>query len=45
VTQIKEFTLFEIAELTNSKVVGDEKFIVNNLATLKSSNTNSISFF
>ena len=44
-SQIKEYTLFEIAELTNSKVVGDEKFIVNNLATLKSSNTNSISFF
>lgn len=44
-TQIKEYTLFEIAELTNSKVVGDEKFIVNNLATLKSSNTKSISFF
>jgi UDP-3-O-[3-hydroxymyristoyl] glucosamine N-acyltransferase len=45
VTQIREYTLFEIAELTNSKVVGDEKFIVNNLATLKSSNTKSISFF
>ena len=43
--QIKEYTLFEIAKLTDSKVVGDENSVVNNLATLKSSNTSSISFF
>ena len=43
--QIKEYTLFEIAKQTDSKVVGDENFVVNNLATLKSSNKSSISFF
>ena len=43
--QIKEYTLFEIAKQTDSKVVGDENFVVNNLATLKSSNKSSLSFF
>ena len=43
--QIKEYTLFEIAKQTDSKVVGDDNFVVNNLATLKSSNKSSISFF
>jgi len=45
VDQIKEYTLFEIAKQTDSKVVGDENFVVNNLATLKSSNKSSLSFF
>jgi UDP-3-O-[3-hydroxymyristoyl] glucosamine N-acyltransferase len=41
----KEYTLFEIAEYTGSKVVGDSKSIVDNINTLEKASSNSLSFF
>ena len=40
----KEYTLAEIAEHTDSKVVGDSMFIVNNLSTLEKASKDSLSF-
>ena len=40
----KEYTLAEIAEHIDSKIVGDSKIIVNNLSTLQKASSNSIAF-
>ena len=40
----KEYTLAEIAEYIDSKIVGDSKTIVNNLSTLKKASSQSIAF-
>ena len=40
----KEYTLAEIAELINSKVIGNSNAIVNNISTLEKATSDSISF-
>ena len=40
----KNFTLAELAEYSNSKVVGNGNAVVNNLASIQKSNPNSITF-
>ena len=40
----KEYTLAEIANHTDSIVVGDSMAIVNNLSTLEAASYNSLSF-
>ena len=40
----KNFTLAELAEYSNSKVVGNGNAVVNNLASIQKSNSNSITF-
>ena len=40
----KNFTLADLAEYTNSKVIGNGNVVVNNLATIKSANSDSITF-
>ena len=40
----KEYTLAEIAEHIDSKIVGDSKTIVNNLSTLQKASSDSIAF-
>ena len=40
----KEYTLAEIANHTDSIVVGDSKAIVNNLSTLEKASSDSLSF-
>jgi len=44
VSQTKEYTLSEIAELTGSKIVGNKSSVVNNIATLQNATKESISF-
>jgi UDP-3-O-[3-hydroxymyristoyl] glucosamine N-acyltransferase len=44
VSQKKEYTLAEIAELINSKVIGNCSAVVSNIATLENANKESISF-
>jgi len=44
VSQTKEYTLSEIAELTGSKIVGNKLSVVNNIATLQNATKESISF-
>lgn len=39
-----EYTLSEIAEYTGSKVIGDSKFIVDNLNTLEKASSTSLTF-
>ena len=43
-SQTKEYTLSEIAELTGSKIVGNKSSVVNNIATLQNATKESISF-
>ena len=43
-TESKKFTLAEIADYTDSKVVGDSEAIVNNLSTLEKASSESLSF-
>ena len=38
------FTLFELSKLTNTKLIGDGKAIVDNLATIQNSNKTSVTF-
>ena len=40
----KNFTLADLAEYTNSKVIGNGNVVVNNLATITSANSDSITF-
>ena len=40
----KSFTLAELANLTNSLVIGDSSAVVDNLATLENSSDTSITF-
>ena len=40
----KNFTLAELAEYSNSKVIGNGNAVVNNLASIQKSNPNSITF-
>lgn len=40
----KSYSLASIAKLTNSKIVGNEDFIVDNLSTLDDATESSISF-
>jgi UDP-3-O-[3-hydroxymyristoyl] glucosamine N-acyltransferase len=44
VSQKKEYTLAEIAEITGSQIVGNSLAVVNNIATLENANKDSISF-
>jgi UDP-3-O-[3-hydroxymyristoyl] glucosamine N-acyltransferase len=44
VSQKKEYTLAEIAEITGSQIVGNSSAVVNNIATLENANKDSISF-
>jgi UDP-3-O-[3-hydroxymyristoyl] glucosamine N-acyltransferase len=44
VSQSKEFTLAEIAEYIDSKIVGNSSAVVNNIATLDNATKESISF-
>jgi UDP-3-O-[3-hydroxymyristoyl] glucosamine N-acyltransferase len=44
VSEQKEYTLAEIAEHIDSKIVGDSKTIVNNLSTLQKASSDSIAF-
>jgi UDP-3-O-[3-hydroxymyristoyl] glucosamine N-acyltransferase len=44
VSQKKEYTLAEIAEITGSQIVGNSLAVVNNIATLQNANKDSISF-
>jgi len=44
VSEYKEYTLAEIANHTDSIVVGDSKAIVNNLSTLEKASSESLSF-
>jgi len=44
VSQKKEYTLAEIAEITGSQIVGNSLAVVNNIATLENANNDSISF-
>ena len=43
-SQKKEYTLAEIAEITGSQIVGNSLAVVNNIATLENANKDSISF-
>ena len=43
-SQKKEYTLAEIAEITGSQIVGNSSAVVNNIATLENANKDSISF-
>ena len=43
-SQKKEYTLAEIAEITGSQIVGNSLAVVNNIATLQNANKDSISF-
>ena len=43
-SQKKEYTLAEIAEITGSQIVGNSLAVVNNIATLENANNDSISF-
>jgi len=44
VSKEKSYTLAELAEYTNSKVIGDRKAVVNNLATIENADNTSITF-
>jgi UDP-3-O-[3-hydroxymyristoyl] glucosamine N-acyltransferase len=44
VSQKKEYTLAEIAEITGSQIVGNSSAVVNNIATLENAKKDSISF-
>tara|TARA_B110000027_G_C16092925_1_gene289336 strand:- start:717 stop:1652 length:936 start_codon:yes stop_codon:yes gene_type:complete len=44
VTEKKSFTLAELANLTDSIVIGDSSAVVNNLSTLENSSNTSITF-
>ena len=41
----KSYTLAELAEYTDSKVIGDTNAVVNNLSTLEDADSESISFY
>ena len=43
-SQKKEYTLAEIAEITGSQIVGNSSAVVNNIATLENAKKDSISF-
>ena len=43
-SQKKEYTLAELAEITGSQIVGNSLAVVNNIATLENANKDSISF-
>jgi len=45
VSENKEYTLAQIANHTDSVVIGDSMAIVNNLSTLENASSDSLSFF